>query len=877
MTWWHGRRREQDLDAEIRAHLRMAEADRVAHGEALADAASAARREFGNLGLVKETTRGMWAGMWVDRFTQLTHFALRRLTRSPGFTVAVVASLGVGIAADVTMIGIADALLYRPPAHVRDVNRLVAVDLSGTRNSYPDYLALREHADAFSGVAGYARRAYAMVEQGVVTPVQALLTSRSLFATLGVRPRLGRFFLPDEDRLDGPHVAVLGYRLWQNRFGGDATVLGRTVHVAGDEYTIIGVAPEGFIGAGSAPVDLFLPLASTKFDAGRAAITSRRYSWVELVARLTRGTTVQAARADAALVYRRALAADSASSNFGASASYVAVTPLMEARRASAGVNGSVSLLLAAIATMVLLIACANVAGLLLARGVRQRHETAMRAALGASRVRLLAEAAVDGLLLSIAGGAVALLLSRLGTSTIERTLLSDAAPHIPIDPRIVAITALVTAATAVMVSVWPAWQATRGDPARSLNGAARGGTTSHLRARLALVTGQLGLTFVLVVGAELFGASLRNANDVDLGMTLDPVLVAQLNLAGAGYAPARVRAELPDLMARLAAVPGVIGVSGTGAGVLPGWMNYRYSVPGRDSFPAVRAQSGLPGYSAVTPGFFAAIGTPLVRGRDFTWSDLTRHVIIVSEPFAKLYWLHENPLGQCVKVGGSDAPCEEVIGVSAARRGGPTNAAPSPEAFVLLGSVAEPPLFLKLFPLSQIVVRTRGAAPDVAWSVQAVLQQRFPAAPIAPIRPALSLLDPVMRSWRLGADMFAAFGVMALVLAALGVYAMVAYSASQRRREVGIRLALGATARQIVRLLLTDTMRAVLVGLVLGVVAAFLGARAASTLLFGVSPAAPIIYAGGALLVIALALAAVATPAWRSTRVPPSEALREE
>src|SRR2546429_1286775 len=335
-------------------------------------------------------------------------FALRRLARSPRFALAIVLSLALGIGTDVTMLGLAVSLLFRPPAHVRDVDRLVDIRV----RTYPDYVDLRDRARWFSGVAGgwAPPRRYAITDGDRVVPVQQMLASASLFPVLGVEPALGRFYTTAEDRPGGPHLAVLGYGLWRRQFAIARDVVGRTLHVAGNVYTIIGVAPEGFTGVALTDVDLFVPITTTKFDAGPAALTSRDYSWVRVVAKLAPGVTIPQAQADAKVVYQRG--------NPSAAASPVPswqiamlggqpadVHPVMQLRRELATGSMPITLWLLGVATAVLLIACANVGGLMLARGVHNRREIAVRASLGASRVQLLGELLLESGMLALAGG----------------------------------------------------------------------------------------------------------------------------------------------------------------------------------------------------------------------------------------------------------------------------------------------------------------------------------------------------------------------------------------------------------------------------------------------------------------------------------------
>ena len=801
--------------------------------------------------------------------------ALRTLARSPRLALAVVLSLALGIGTDVTMLGLVDSLLFRPPAHVRDVDRLVDIRV----RTYPDYVDLRDQTRSFSGVAGWwaPPRPYAITDGDRVLPVQQMLASASLFPVLGVQPALGRFYTAAEDRPGGPHLAVLGYGLWRRQFAGARDVLGRTLHVAGNLYTIIGVAPEGFTGVALTDVDLFLPITTTKFDAGPAALTSRDYSWVRVVARLAPGVTIPQAQAEAKVAYRRG--------NPSAAASPVPswqiamlggqpadVHPVMELRRELATGSIPITLWLAGVATAVLLIACANGGGLLLARGVRNRREIAVRAALGASRVQLFGELFLETGILALAGGVLGFLASRWADGLIRRFILTDlAAVASPLDARLVGLAIGVATVTALVSGVWPALRAVRGDLTREIASAARSVSIPHARARRLLLVAQLALAMVLVVGAALFTTSLRNARALDIGMSLDSVLVSDLDLAGAGYTPERAHALIDPITDRLMAVPGVRAVGLSDAGMRPGFITYGYSVPGRDSLPHVA------NFSAVTPGFFETLGTPIVLGRGFAPADRNARVIIVSAAFARRYWPGDAPIGKCVKLGDRKSPCLQVIGVSHDRHTAPGDTTTLFEAFVPLGSPGEPAGLAKLYPLTSVALRVDGNPTKVAWDAQRVLQEILPDAPSIRVRPAVSLFDRALRAWRLGASLFTVFGAIAVTLALFGVYSVLAYLIAQRGRELAIRIAVGATATDVSRLVFGETVRVTIVGVACGALAAVLLARGVRAFLFGVGPLDPAAYAGAAIGLTVASLAATVVPVRRAVATDPTVALRAE
>jgi len=801
--------------------------------------------------------------------------ALRTLARSPGFALAVMLSLALGIGTDVTMLGLVDSLLFRPPAHVRDVDRLVDIRV----RTYPDYVDLRDQTRSFSGVAGWwaPPRPYAITDADHIATVQQMLASASLFPVLGVQPALGRFYTAAEDRLGGPHLAVMGYGLWRRQFAGARDVLGRTLHVAGDVYTIVGVAPEAFTGVALTDVDLFLPITTTKFDAGPAALASRDYSWVRVVARLAPGVTIPQAQAEAKVVYQRG--------NPSAAASPVPswqiamlggqpadVHPVMELRRELASGNIPITLWLLGVATAVLLIACANVGGLLLARGVRNRREIAVRASLGASRAQLFGELLLESGILALAGGVLGFLASRWADGLIRRFILTDlAAVASPLDARLVGLAIGVTTVSALVSGVWPAVRVVRGNLTQEIANATRSVSAPHARARRLLLASQLGLAMVLVVGAALFTTSLWNARALDLGMSLDSVLVSDLDLAGARYTPERAHALIDPITDRLLAIPGVRAVGLSDAGMRPGFITYGYSVPGRDSLPHVAH------FSAVTPGFFETLGTPVVLGRRFAPADRSARVIIVSASFARRYWPGDAPIGKCVKVGDGKSPCLQVIGVSHDRHTAPGDTTTLYEAFVPLGSPGEPAGLAKLYPLTSVALRVDRDRGRVAQDAQQALQEILPDAPSIRVRPAMSLFDRTLRAWRLGTTLFIVFGAIAVTLALFGVYSVLAYLIAQRGRELAIRIAVGATATDVSRLVLGETVRVASVGVALGLVGAVVLARGVRAFLFGVAPLDPAVYASAAIGLTLASLAATLLPVRRAVAIDPTVALRSE
>src|SRR6266576_2192080 len=681
-------------------------------------------------------------------------YALRTFARSPGLVAAAVVCLALGIGANATIFGVVDTLLFRAPPHIQDPGRVVRLYVRrnlppfGTATSsttgYPLYTSLRDATHAFDGLAAFTYAQRASLGRGTdAKRVDLVLASASFFPLLGVRPALGRFFTGEDDSPGGSAVVVLSFGFWRSAFGGDSAVIGRQLPLGHGSYTVIGVAPNRFTGVDLQNVDVWAPIAAATPELmGPDYMNSGSY-YLQIIGRLGSGGAASAAH-QATLVLR----ADDAYSGRDSNA-VVLLGPVQEARGPEMSQHAKVSIWLAAVAVIVLLVACANVANLLLARSLQRQREVAIRLALGAGRWRLTRQVLIESLVLAIAGGFAALFVTLWAGPLIRVFLLPDTPAFTePLDSRVIAFTAAVALLTGLVTGAVPAWQLARRDLTPALKAGAGEGRYQRSRLRSALLVAQVALTVVLIIGAGLFTRSLRNVEGQNFGF--DPVhtLLVTIDLRAAGYTPAQINALHLQALTRIAALPGVEAAAATAAHPL-GWaFGTAVSVPGRDSIP--RLSSGGPYYQQVTPGYFAAIGTS-VRGRAFTSADRAGSVAIVNETMARLLWPGENASGKCFVPAGGENSCAEVIGVV-------------PDARRL--SAVEDATMTFYVPFSgdgngfitALVVRPRGKPEDWIATVRSAIQETAPNLPFASVTPLADLLAPSIRPWRLGATMFSGF-----------------------------------------------------------------------------------------------------------------------
>jgi len=879
---------EREMDEELRHHLELERAELSRDGLSEEEARRQALVSFGGVSRTKEEAREARGLPWLEDLVQDVRYALRGLARTPGFTAAVVVTLALAIGANATMFGIVDRLLLRGPEHVRDpgrVRRVYSNNVHPVRGSreladhlgYVNYQELRDGAGTFLQVAAFRYGEFASGQGSHARMLRAWQVTWDFFPLLGVEPAVGRFFLADEDRPpSGQRVLVLDHGFWRRQFGGDPGVIGRQIDVAGNAYTVVGVAPGGFTGVDLRPVDVWLPMNAQGQPPG--FYTLRRTQQLRMVARLRPGASFAQAGAAATLVYRSAMADvlpfDSAR---------IELLPLFRDWYGRELVETSVARWLAAVAAVVLLIACANIANLLLARSARRRSEIAVRLALGVARARLLRLLLVESVLLALAGGAAALAVAYWGGLLLRAVLLPNVAFNgLPIDWRVLAFTASAALGTGVLFGLTPALQASRMEASDWLkSGSLRGGASSS-GFRTALVLAQSALAFPLLVGAALFVQSLRAARAQDLGLEAHRVVAASItwpSLAAADSSDAaleiaRREGVLDEAIGRLRRQPWVERASfANAAPFLACCYNISPHAPGQDTIP--RRPGWNPYLASVGPDYFATVGMALVRGRPFLEADGagSERVTIVSRGFAQALWPAEDALGQCLVIVDS-LPCARVVGVVG-----------DAHQFRASG-----PAWIHVYvPIGQgpgtvsgrtLLVRPRGPHPERAVeSVRRTLWDLQSDLPFLNVRTLDQGNEMVgeMRPWRLGASLFTLFGLLALVVTVVGLYSVIAYVVEQRNREFAVRIALGARARDVFAQTLRRGLAPAVLGLPAGVAVALLAGRFVEPLLFETSARDVRILGLVALVLLLVSAVASLIPAVRAMRVDPVVALQAE
>lgn len=883
------------VDEEISLHLELRAAQLEREGLSPMAARAEAERRFGGeeaarRALVQTAShreRTMYGREWLAALWQDVRHAVRGIRHEPAFAVLVTITLALGIGANASMFGILDRLLLRGPEHVVESERIARLyqttvppgigEFTESTVGYVTYSDLRTGTRAFSEVAAYTGAGDMTLGEGEdAEQVPVRWVTWSYFPLLGVRPALGRFFGEAEDRPpSGEALAVIGYGAWQRIFGGDRAAVGKEVTLGGRKYTIVGIAPESFTGHAREATDFWLPVSARVPQPTEDWATTRFAQWLEVIARLAPGVTLDQASTQATAAHRSAY---DGSVDYEAEAT-LSMRPLWFDSSGREALEVTVSRWLLGVSVIVLLIACANVANLLLARAVRRRREIAVRLALGIGRGRLLRLLLLEGLLLAGAGGAAGVLVSVWGGQFVRVTLL----PNVewtggPVDGRMLLFTAAATMLTGILVGLLPALMASRQNLTSALKEGTRQAGSARGGVRIGLTVAQAALSMVLLVGAGLFIQSLRNVRNLDLGIEPERVLTIRPTwLASGARSPDEQAAENErrntvrlQALERLRAHAGVESAALAVGLPFSNRFTVRLRVPGYDSLP--RLPGGGPYVQAVTSDYFRTVGTRTISGRVFTPADRdgSEPVAIVSETMARTLWPGADPIGSCLHIGSDDPPCSRIVGVVHDTHRDALREDPAMQYYVPFGQE-------RGIGGTSLLARPRGDPAAAIEALRAEVRAIDPTLSFIHVSTLQERIDPQVRPWRLGATMFGIFGALALLVAAVGLYSVMSYTAAQRAHEMGVRMALGAEARDILRLILRAGVGTAALGVAIGAVLAWIGGRYVEELLFGTSARNGTVFLGVAFFLLVVSVAASLIPARRATRVDPVVALRAE
>src|SRR6516225_5394422 len=888
---------DRELEEEMRLHQELREQEHLGAGMSAEEAHYTARRHFGNATLTQERSRDMWGWSWLENAMQDVRYGLRQLRRSPGFTAVAVLTLALGIGANTAIFTLIDAVMLRslPVANPGQLYRLGDNNnccvMIGTQNggsfvlySYPLYEHLRDDTTDFSEVAAFQPflSDLSVRRSGVASaaePYKGEFVSGNYFTMFGVGAIAGRALSSSDDKSGAPPAAVMSYHTWQTHFGGDPSVIGATFTINTVPYTVVGVTPPGFYGdtLRSDPPDFWLPLAA---DPDRW-LFSAEPEWLYLIGRLRPGVAPERVQAQLTGELQQWLGSRPEvipeRDRGDIAKQHIHLTP------APSGVDqmqtdyAAALRLLVTIAALVLLIACANIANLLLARGAADRSASALRLALGAPRARLIRQKLTETILLAVAGGAAGLYVAYAGTRTIL-LLAFRGAHYIPMNPkpslRVLGFAILLSLITGVVFGVAPAWIGSRSDPADALRGAGRSTSDRSAVVQKPLVILQVAFSIVLLIGTGLLTQSLRNLEDQHFGFVTEGRLIVCISPALGGYTPDTLPRLYQRLEAALPQIPGVLSASLSGYSHLGGnnW-NERVYIEGKP--PDYRWTA--PSWDRVGPHYFETVGTRLLQGRAIEERDTPSapHVAVINETFARRFFPKEDPIGQ--HFGMEDASHSgdyEIVGIVEDAKYKDTR---SPAYATFFLPLLQTPSGELHGWVGAIELHVAGKPENLEPLVRKTMAGIDPNLTILGMQSFAEQVSLNFNRDRLIARLTELFGLLALMLAWVGLYGVTSYSVARRTNEIGIRMALGASQRRVLGLVLRAAFGQVVVGLAVGIPLALAGARLLSSELYGVKPYDAVIVGLGVITLAACAFVAAYVPGRRATKVDPMVALRHE
>jgi len=871
------RRVEVDLDQEVHSHFELLTDENIRAGMSPKEAQRAARIELGGIEQVKEQVRKERIGNWLRSVISDCRYGLQQLRKNPGFTAVTILTLALGIAVNATMFSLVSAfLLQRPPG--REPERVAVVtSVSPTQGfqsdanpvSAPNYLAWREANHFFTDMAAADEyRAVSLTFQGKPEALRSAAVSPNYFSVLGVSPQLGRFFSDGEDQPGRDHVVILSHELWERHFGSGVSVIGSTIRLNRENYTVIGVMPASFRLLGFTP-QLWTPLVLTPADQTAAARKDRS---LFLFARLKPGITVEEARAELATLARRAEEAfPDTEKGWGA-----AVRTLPDFLVYAFSIRSALGIMMTTV-TFVLLIACANVAGLLLARAAGRRKELALRIALGASRLRIIRQLLTENLVIALLGGGTGLLLAYWGINSARAKMTFNegiSAVPLSLDRNVLLFTLVVSLVCALLCGLVPALSASRTDINTNLKEESRAASSSrsHSRLRTVMVTGEVALALFLLIGTGLLIRGIFLMEHQNLGFQADHLLTAGVTLDSARYKDASQQALfVRDILPRLQHIPGTEAVAVTSDLPATGPGTVTLQVKGQQDLPSNQRLTALD--VVVTADYFRATGIPLLRGRAFAETDnaATPRVILVNQEFVHRHLRDQEPLGKQIRldVSGSTPQWSEIVGVVGNVKTYSEGTTDDPEAYELF--------LQRPVPSFSIMVRATSDPNSLASAMRNAVAQVDAELPLNRLMSMSSIIERQKGGNLLFSRILGSFALLALILAAIGIYGLVAYSVGQRTHEIGIRMALGAKSPDVLRMVLWEGMKMTAIGGAIGLAMALPLPKLFGAIFYGVQLREPRLYFIVPTAILVVAMLATYIPARHASRMDAMSALHQE
>ncbi len=876
-----------DFDDDIRDHIARETEDNIARGMSSEEARTAAFRKFGNVLRVKEDTRKVWTLTWLEDLAQDVRYAFRMLRKSPGFTAVAILTLALGIGANTAIFSIVDAVLLRP-LPFKNPSRLVMlweglpeIGYPKIEGSAPDIVLYEREQKSFVSIGAFQNKDFDLSGgSGEPERLTAARASASLFPTLGISPLIGRTYTRDEDE-SRAKVAVLSYGFWQRRFAGDPSIVDRTIDLDREPYTVLGVMPRNFVfpvrgpEGSDQPADLWVPMAFTQTELTGWGM----YFNNNVICRLKPGVTIAQAQAEANLIAGRLMQVYPAAllKAFPNARVRIMLSPFHEE---VIGPVQTLLLVLMAAVGLVLLIACANVATLLLSRAASRSREIAIRTALGASRNRLIRQMLTESLVLALAGGVLGVLIALWGT----KSLLSLVPSSIPLPPTVsmggsvLAFVAAICSITAIVFGVAPAFQMSAASLHTTLQEGGRSGTPGRARRHLqaVFVTAEFALALVLLIGAGLLVRSFSRLLDTNPGFHPEHVLTMSVPLPPRAYGrAAQIREFYRQALERISALPGVKSAGISNDLPLNGTITDAVKVEGSTGLtPATRV-------SWVLGDYFQTMGIPLLRGRAFTPEDRagTQLVAVISDAAAKAMWPGQDAIGKRF-TGSGQRKFLTVVGIVGEVSDSTLDTKPLPHVYTPYLQLTDAQMedtVMNVARSMNIAMRTAGAPAALTSAVIGQIRSLDPDLPIAKIRTMDQAMSESVAGPRFNTSLLGIFSIAALFLAAIGIYGVLAYTVAQQTHEIGIRIALGAQQRDVMLLVLAQGARLALIGIAIGLLAAFGLTRLMASLLYGTSVSDPLTFAAVSAVLFVVALLACYIPARRAMKVDPIVALRYE